>query len=173
MDLTPLDRLLARGHALQLRMDGEGADVDDTGAMVHPGWGPYVQATLTDHTGQVVADTSAATAAGALTALQQKITTTRSTERPAAPKDRMGVGRLIDDTGRITELWTDSQVATPSPDAPGYRQAWGWITSGDPKIGRGQQVRLELPDGTVLQGKGSIEVERHLGRRHLKVYIHG
>ncbi|MEV7013243.1 SpoIIE family protein phosphatase [Streptosporangium sp. NPDC051022] len=85
------------------------------------------------------------------------------------PADQMGVGRLIDGAGRVTELWTDSQIGIPSP---GCRQAWGWITNGDPRVGRGQQVRLELPDGTVLQGRGTVEVARRLGRRHLKVYLY-
>ncbi|MER7213238.1 hypothetical protein ABT340_39760 [Streptosporangium sp. NPDC000239] len=173
-DLAVLDQLLAHGHSITLSMDGDSADVDpNTGAMTNPGWGPCVRVVVRDHTDCVVTDTYASTVANALAVLSEGISPTPlKTEQLAQPKDRMGAGRLIDSTGRITELRTDSQVATPSSDDPGYRQAWGWIVKGDPKIGRGQQVRVELPDGTVLQGRGTVEVERRLGRRHLKVYVY-
>ncbi|MGW4425785.1 hypothetical protein [Streptosporangium sp. NPDC004631] len=171
-----LDRLLARGCTIRLSLVGDGADVDDTGAMIHPGWGPYVQATLRDHEDRVVADVHAATVAGALTTLTAPHTQTAPTPTPpkAEPKDTRragGIGRLTDDSGRITELrMPDSEWATPRP---GVRQVWGWIVGTAPcPVGRHDRLRLELPDGTILLGPGRVEVMRQDGRRHAKVYIY-
>ncbi|GAA3039674.1 hypothetical protein [Streptosporangium longisporum] len=169
MDLTPLDRLLAGGHALTLRMDGEAATVDDTGAMIDPGWGPYVQATLIGHDDRIVADASAATVAAALAAVLEEAAPLASP--PWAAGSTLGGGRLIDGSGGVTVLRMDNEWATPGP---GVRQVFGWIVgdSGGIHVGR-QQVRVELPSGTVLAGRGLVEVTRGVGsRKGVKVYIY-
>lgn len=77
---------------------------------------------------------------------------------------------------RGTVTYDDRIVALVMPDAtaahpsPGMQQWLGEVAHDDCIPGAGI-IRLELPDGSVVEGQGSVDATRSLGRSWLKIHI--
>jgi hypothetical protein len=70
--------------------------------------------------------------------------------------------------GRTVPLSMPDTIA--AHPAPGMQQWLGEVAHDD-CIPGGGDIRLELPDGSVVEGQGSVDATRSLGRSWLKIHI--
>jgi hypothetical protein len=76
-------------------------------------------------------------------------------------------GTVTYDGRTVTLTMPDTIAAHPGPDM----QQWLGEVSHDDCLPGGGLIRLELPDGSVVEGEGSVDATRSLGRSWLKICI--
>jgi hypothetical protein len=76
-------------------------------------------------------------------------------------------GTVTYDSRTVTLAMPDAIAAHPGPGM----QQWLGEVAHDDCIPGGGNIRLELPDGSIVEGQGSVDATHSLGRSWLKINI--